>query len=350
MIGITGTNGKTTTKELVAAVLGEKYNVLFTEANYNNDVGVPKTLFRMNDSHEIAIVEMGASHPGDIKKLVETAEPTFGIITNVGMAHLQGFGSFEGVKRTKGELYDFLKANIENYTLFINADNKHLMQMAGERGMTGLIKYGQNETEGLSVRGKIISCAPFLKFRWRTEGASLQGVSVWHEVQTHIIGTYNIDNMLAAITIGERFGVSDAQICHALESYIPNNNRSQMTVTERNKLVVDAYNANPTSMNAAVENFKRMEVSPKMVILGEMGELGTSSHEEHLKLVAQLREASFDAVWLVGGEFIKTNSGFRTFADVEEVKAAIAAENIRDRYILIKGSHSTKLYELPELL
>lgn len=350
VIGITGTNGKTTTKELVAAVLSEKYNVLFTEANYNNDVGVPKTLFRMNDSHEIAIVEMGASHPGDIKKLVETAEPTFGIITNVGMAHLQGFGSFEGVKRTKGELYDFLKANVENYTLFINADNKHLMQMAGERGMTGLIKYGQNETEGLSVRGKIISCAPFLKFRWRTEGASLQGVSVWHEVQTHIIGTYNIDNMLAAITIGERFGVSDAQICHALESYIPNNNRSQMTVTERNKLVVDAYNANPTSMNAAVENFKRMEVSPKMVILGEMGELGTSSHEEHLKLVAQLREASFDVVWLVGGEFIKANSGFRTFADVEEVKAAIAAENIRDRYILIKGSHSTKLYELPELL
>ena len=169
-------------------------------------------------------------------------------------------------------------------------------------------------------------------------------------MQTHIIGTYNIDNMLAAITIGERFGVSDAQICHALESYIPNNNRSQMTVTERNKLVVDAYNANPTSMNAAVENFKRMEVSPKMVILGEMGELGTSSHEEHLKLVAQLREASFDVVWLVGGEFIKANSGFRTFADVEEVKAAIAAENIRDRYILIKGSHSTKLYELPELL
>lgn len=350
VIGITGTNGKTTTKELVAAVLGEKYNVLFTEANFNNDVGVPKTLFRLNDSHEIAIIEMGASHPGDIKKLVEAVEPDCGLITNVGKAHLQGFGSFEGVKRTKGELYDFLKSSGKNYTLFINADNEHLVQMADERDMTNRVAYGQSERDGLCVRGEIISCAPFLTFRWRTEEASAAGVSAWQEVCTHIIGTYNIDNMLAAITLGVTFGVQADCISHALASYIPTNNRSQMTVTERNKLVVDAYNANPTSMTAAVENFKRMEVSPKMVILGEMGELGSVSEEEHLKLVSLLADAGFDTVWLVGEEFAKTKSGFRTFANVEEVKAAIAAEDIRDRYILIKGSHSTRLYELPELL
>lgn len=350
VIGITGTNGKTTTKELVAAVLAEKYNVLFTEANFNNDVGVPKTLFRMDSSHEIAVIEMGASHPGDIKKLVETVEPEYGVITNVGKAHLQGFGSFEGVKRTKGELYDFLKAYAPHHLVFINADNAHLMRMAEERGIRNLSRYGRNETEGLCVRGGVISCAPFLKFRWRTEGGSQKGVSEWHEVQTHIIGTYNIDNMLAAITIGTRFCVPEEQICHALENYIPTNNRSQMTVTERNKLVVDAYNANPASMNAAVENFKRMEVGPKMAILGEMGELGAASEEEHGKLVEQLRGAGFDTVWLVGGGFAKACPEFRTFGNVEDVKAAIKAEGIEGQYILIKGSHSTRLYELPEML
>lgn len=350
VIGITGTNGKTTTKELVAAVLSERYKVLFTEANFNNDVGVPKTLFRLDNSHEIAIIEMGASHPGDIKKLVETVEPEYGVITNVGKAHLQGFGSFDGVKRTKGELYDFLKAHVPNHLVFINAGNEYLMQMAEDRDIKNLVTYGQEEKAGLCVRGEVISCAPFLKFRWRTEEGSRKGVSEWHEVQTHIIGTYNIDNMLAAITIGIRFCVPEERICHALGNYMPTNNRSQMTVTERNKLVVDAYNANPTSMNAAIENFKRMEVSPKMAILGEMGELGAASGEEHAKLVEQLRGAGFDTVWLVGNGFAKTGSEFRTFSNVEEVKDAIKAEEIKGQYILIKGSHSTKLYELPEIL
>ena len=207
VVGITGTNGKTTTKELVSAVLGEKYNVMFTQGNFNNDVGVPKTLFRLSSEHEIAVVEMGASHPGDIEKLVTYVEPTCGMITNVGRAHLQGFGSFEGVKKTKGELYDFLSAH--DALVFINADNEHLMQMAEERNINRLITYGKDEE--CDVWGEVISCAPFLKFRWRTESFD------WHEVQTHLIGSYNIDNMLAAITIGLHFDVKPQQIDHALE-------------------------------------------------------------------------------------------------------------------------------------
>ena len=286
VIGITGTNGKTTTKELIAAVLSEKYNVLYTQGNFNNDVGVPKTLLRLKPEHEIAVIEMGASHPGDIKTLVETVEPTCGLITNVGRAHLQGFGSFEGVKKTKGELYDFLKDSL----VFINADNEHLMQMAEERNLPRLFTYSQ-QGQG-NVNGEIISCAPFLKFRWNE-----------HEIQTHLIGSYNLDNMLAAITVGLQFDVSEQTICHALENYIPSNNRSQLTVTEHNKLIVDAYNANPTSMAAALDNFERMEVSPKMAILGMMGELGDVSREEHEKVVARLEKAHFNDVWLVGDGF-----------------------------------------------
>ena len=333
VIGITGTNGKTTTKELIAAVLSEKYNVLYTQGNFNNDVGVPKTLLRLKPEHEIAVIEMGASHPGDIKTLVETVEPTCGLITNVGRAHLQGFGSFEGVKRTKGELYDFLKDSL----IFINADNEHLMQMAEERNLPRLFTYSQ-QGQG-NVNGEIISCAPFLKFKWNE-----------HEIQTHLIGSYNLDNMLAAITVGLQFDVSEQAICHALENYIPSNNRSQLTVTEHNKLIVDAYNANPTSMAAALDNFERMEVSPKMAILGMMGELGDVSREEHEKVVARLEKAHFNDVWLVGDGFKDIPCNFRKFNNVEEVKEALKAQRPENYYILIKGSNSTKLFQLPEML
>ncbi len=340
VIGITGTNGKTTTKELVSAVLSEKFNVMFTQGNFNNDVGVPKTLFRLSPEHEIAVVEMGASHPGDIKKLVEYVEPTCGMITNVGRAHLQGFGSFEGVKKTKGELYDFLAAH--DALVFINADNEHLMQMAEERNINRLICYGKSED--CDIWGEVVSCAPFLKFRWRT------GNFEWHEVQTHLIGSYNIDNMLAAISIGLHFDVKPQQIDHALESYIPSNNRSQLEETKYNKLVVDAYNANPSSMAAAIENFRVMDVPSKMAILGQMGELGKVSHEEHQKVVDQLKAASLDNVWLVGEEFEKIDCNYRKFKNVEEVKAAIKEQQPQNHYILIKGSNSVKLFQLPELL
>ena len=352
VIGITGTNGKTTTKELIRAVLAECYNVMATEGNFNNDVGVPKTLFRLNDSHDIAVVEMGASHPGDIKTLVETAEPNCGLITNVGRAHLQGFGSFEGVCKTKGELYDFLLAH--DCPLFVNRDNEHLMKMVKERGektaQPDIYYYGQSDAEDILIRGEVVSCAPFLKFRWREQDADAGYVGEWFTVQTHLIGAYNLDNMLAAITIGYVNNIPFEQINHALESYVPTNNRSQLTETEKNHLIVDAYNANPTSMKAALDNFRLMEVSPKMAILGMMGELGDVSQEEHQKIIALLEEAHFDEVWLVGAEFQKAQSRFRTFANVDEVKQAIAQEQPAGRYILIKGSNSTHLYELPTLL
>ena len=346
VIGITGTNGKTTTKELIRAVLSECYNVMATEGNFNNDVGVPKTLFRLNEDHDIAVVEMGASHPGDIKTLVETAEPNCGLITNVGRAHLQGFGSFEGVCKTKGELYDFLRTH--ECPVFVNRDNEHLMKMTN--GLANIYFYGQSDNPDILIRGEVVSCAPFLKFRWREQDADAGYTSEWMEVQTHLIGAYNLDNMLAAITIGYVNNIPFDKINHALENYVPTNNRSQLTETEKNHLIVDAYNANPTSMKAAIDNFRLMEVSPKMAILGMMGELGDVSQEEHQKILALLEEAHFDEVWLVGSEFQKLDSPFRTFANVDEVKAAIAQSQPAGRYILIKGSNSVKLFQLPELL
>ena len=353
VIGITGTNGKTTTKELVAAVLSQKYHVLYTQGNFNNDVGVPKTLLRLTNEHEIAVIEMGASHPGDIKTLAETAEPTCGLITNVGKAHLQGFGSFEGVIKTKCELYDFLRSR-EDALIFINADNDYLMDQIGDEEDIWLSPYSTDpENQYTCISGEIIACDPFLKFRWREPLMTLEeeGRSTkWHKVQTHLIGSYNIDNLLAAIAVGINFGVDRKKICAALEDYVPSNNRSQMTVTEKNHLVVDAYNANPSSMMAALENFKLMQGDNKMAILGAMRELGEVSAEEHQRIVDYLKTTDVETVWLVGEEFNDTQCNYRKFKDVEEVKAAIAEEHPEGHYILIKGSNSTKLYQLPELL
>lgn len=353
VIGITGTNGKTTTKELIAAVLQQKYNVLYTQGNFNNDVGVPKTLFRLNKEHEIAVIEMGASHPGDIKTLAETAEPTCGLITNVGKAHLQGFGSFEGVIKTKCELYDFLRSR-EDGLVFLNADNENLVDQIAEEDTLWISPYSTDpEKQYTCISGEIVSCAPFLKFRWREPLMTLEeeGRSTkWHKVQTQLIGSYNIDNLLAAIAVGINFGVDRKQICAALENYTPSNNRSQMTVTAQNHLIVDAYNANPSSMQAALENFKLMEAQHKMVIIGDMRELGDVSAEEHQRIVDYLSTIDLETVWLVGEEFGKTKCDYRKFRDVEAVKAAIASEHPEGHYILIKGSNSMKLYQLPELL
>ena len=342
VVGITGTNGKTTTKELVRAVLTERYDEMATEGNYNNDVGVPKTLFRLNVTSEIAVIEMGASHPGDIKTLVETAEPTCGLITNVGKAHLQGFGSLEGVIRTKGELYDYL-ATRQDSVIFVNADNEHLMGILPQGTKPEYYTRDENK-KGASVYGQIIACDPFLRLTWREPGSDS------HEVTTHLIGSYNLDNVLAAVTVGLHFDITPEQICHALENYVPSNNRSQLTETEHNHLVVDAYNANPTSMAAALENFSLMQVSPKMAILGEMRELGDSSTEEHRRLVEKLASCPFDEVWLVGDEFKDIDCPYRKFDDVEQVKAAIAAHRPEGYYILIKGSNGNRLFQLPEVL
>ena len=345
VIGITGTNGKTTTKELLSTVLAERYKVMHTEGNFNNDVGVPKTLFRLDETHEIAVVEMGASHPGDIEKLVTYVEPTCGMITNVGCAHLQGFGSFEGVKKTKGELYDYLKAH--DGLLFLNESNPDLVEMARQRELDRIVTYGQSADA--DVQGEVVSCAPFLKFSWRNLSTTASKMRTY-EVETHLIGAYNIDNMLAAITIGLHFGVTPEQINHALESYVPSNNRSQLEVTAKNKLIVDAYNANPSSMAAAIENFKLIQVTRKMAILGDMRELGEVSEKEHQKVVDKLKADGFETVWLVGEEFGKTETTFRKFKNVDEVKAELAAHCPKDYYILIKGSNGIRLFELPELL
>ena len=338
IVGITGTNGKTTTKELVAAVLGKRYRVLYTQGNLNNHIGVPLTLLGLTREHEIAVVEMGANHPGDIKELVEIAEPDYGLITNVGMAHLQGFGSLEGVIRTKGEMYDYLRTTPKR-TVFLNVDNAHLKGIA-----EGLEAIGYGQAGDADVCGEVIACDPYLRFRWR------RGEGEWNTVATQLIGSYNIDNALCAATVGCYFGVTEKEVTDALVEYTPRNNRSQLTPTPHNMLVVDAYNANPTSMRAALDNFARMEVPRKMVILGDMKELGEATAKAHQEVIGLLEAYRFDEVWLVGEAFAQTVHTQRTFADVDEVKQALQTSIPEDCYILIKGSNSMKLSSLVSCL
>ena len=347
VIGITGTNGKTTTKELTAAVLMKKYHVLYTQGNLNNSIGVPLTLLRLKPEHEIAIIEMGASHPGDIQELVDIAEPNFGLITNVGRAHLQGFGSFEGVKRTKGELYDFIQAH--QGEVVINADSDDLMQMASARGLNKLTYYGETTTLDVTVRGRIADHSSLLHFQWSTI-LSAGGICNSNDVQTHLIGAYNLSNMLAAITFGIKFGVPEDQICEALRNYEPHNNRSQLMKTASNTLIVDAYNANPTSMKAALDNFHDLQADNKMLILGEMRELGADSEKEHQQIIQLIQDYGFQDVILVGSEFAKTANAFHCFPDVNAVAEVIKADKPQGKTILIKGSNGTKLFTLPELL
>ena len=338
IIGITGTNGKTTTKELIATVLQKRYKVLYTQGNLNNHIGVPLTLLNLTKEHELAVVEMGANHPGEIRTLVNIAEPDCGLITNVGKAHLEGFGSFEGVVKTKSELYDYLR-NKKNAFVFLDKDNEVLCQASA--GLEN-IGYGM-ENDGLYVSGKLHACAPFLAFEWKHEGVS-------HDVNTRLIGTYNIKNALVAIAVGCHFEVPAEAICEALSGYIPSNNRSQLTETENNHLIVDAYNANPTSMMAALENFRLMEVPNKVAVLGDMKELGEGSVEEHRKIVAFLGECGFEKVILVGAEFGKVNTNFEHYPDVEAVKALFAENKPKGKFMLIKGSNSMKLAQLKDIL
>ena len=338
IIGITGTNGKTTTKELVATVLQKRYKVLYTQGNLNNHIGVPLTLLNLTKEHELAVVEMGANHPGEIRTLVNIAEPDCGLITNVGKAHLEGFGSFEGVVKTKSELYDYLR-NKKNAFIFLDKDNEVLCKASAGLESIG---YGM-ENDGLYVSGKLHACAPFLVFEWKHEGVS-------HDVNTRLIGAYNIKNALVAIAVGCHFEVPAEAICEALNSYIPSNNRSQLTETESNHLIVDAYNANPTSMMAALENFRLMEVPNKVAVLGDMKELGEGSVEEHRKIVSFLGECCFEKVILVGAEFGKVNTNFEHYPDVEAVKALFAENKPKGKFMLIKGSNSMKLAQLKDIL
>ena len=336
VIGITGTNGKTTTKELLASVLATKFNVLATEGNLNNQIGVPLTLLRMNPDHEIAVVEMGASHPGDIDELVHIVAPNYGLITNVGCAHLEGFGSFEGVLHTKGELYDYLRHT--NGKIFINQENKDLMGIA--HGLEQ-ITYGQHE--GAFAVGHVVESNPFLTFDWKQQGKI-------HVVETHLVGAYNIDNVLAAVAVGRYFKIPAERISRAIAAYEPTNNRSQYKKTERNDLIIDAYNANPTSMKAALDNFASLPVHPKAVVLGDMLELGKTSDELHSGIVRQLQAEAFDKVYLCGQHFARTADGFPSFTTTEELIAALRQDKLEGYHILIKGSHSMGLENVVELL
>ncbi|MBR4297759.1 MAG: UDP-N-acetylmuramoyl-tripeptide--D-alanyl-D-alanine ligase [Bacteroidaceae bacterium] len=341
VIQITGTNGKTTTKELTSAVLAKRYNVLFTEGNFNNHIGVPKTLLRLTEDHQIAVIETGANHPGEIADLSKIVDADCGLITNVGKAHLEGFGSLEGVVQTKGELYKYLAGKPEGF-IFLNADNSLLTPLA--KGLR-TITYGKPD-QGYDVEGEVIACTPQLRLRLRIAGGN------WQEVQTQLVGAYNLDNMLAAAAVGLRYGVSEADICSALEEYTPKNKRSELQKTERNTLIVDAYNANPTSMKAALENFQLIPHPNKLLILGEMRELGQSSAEEHKAVVALLQQLGFTDVWLVGNEFasVATETKFRCFENVENVKEELTQHPLSDKLILVKGSNGTKLFQLPEYL
>ena len=332
IIGITGTNGKTTTKELVANVLKSHYRVLYTQGNFNNHIGVPLTLLNLKEEHEYAVVEMGANHPGEIKTLVHIAEPDCGLITNVGMAHLEGFGSLEGVIRTKGELYDYLRESGKNLA-FIDADNDYLTGIS--HGLD-LVAYAEKNTACAAVEGKLGTCNPYLSFEWKIGEEA-------HDVTTHLIGSYNLKNALAAIAVGSYFKIPAEKILKALADYIPQNNRSQLLETGRNRLVVDAYNANPTSMKAALDNFRYMDVSSKVVILGDMKELGESSRNEHQKVVEILNDCHFEKVVLVGKEFQSVDQENEHFDDVNSLILWVRENKPSGHYILIKGSNSMKL-------
>ena len=336
IIGITGTNGKTTTKELLAAVLSTKFNLLYTEGNFNNHIGVPLTLLRLTHDHEMAVIEMGASHPGDIKELVDIVHPNYGIITNVGRAHLEGFGSFEGVIRTKGELYDYIRRS--KGKIFIKKENEYLQSIA--KGIEQ-ITYGNGDDAFAS--GQVVSCDPFLVFNWKQQGKL-------HTVETHMIGSYNLDNVLAAVAVGRFFKIPAERISRAIAAYEPTNNRSQFKKTENNELIIDAYNANPSSMKVALDNFITMPVQPKAIILGDMRELGPTSDELHAEVVEQIKKGQFDKVFLCGEHFSKVGKEFSPFATTEAMVEELRKQPLKGYHILIKGSHSMGLEKLVDIL
>ncbi|MDR0698789.1 MAG: UDP-N-acetylmuramoyl-tripeptide--D-alanyl-D-alanine ligase [Tannerella sp.] len=420
IIGITGTNGKTTTKELIARVLSKKYNILYTEGNLNNHIGVPLTLLKLTDKHEVAVVEMGANHPGEIRELADIARPDYGLITNVGYAHLEGFDSFDGVVRTKGELYDFIRET--NGMVFIDKDNNCLMKMVegikkttygkipdesvhdtetgtdaiahdtetnaiaretgtdetgrktepGESGRKteageSIRQYEQEDMrcrQSPSVVGAVIQNDPFLSFRWHLQNAAAQNIDTYR-VDTHLVGKYNLCNALAAITTGLYFRIPPEQINEALSTYQPTNNRSQMQRTLYNILIIDAYNANPSSMKAALENFassgnrhirpapnpfsdksssaKDYVPSQKAVILGDMLELGEKSSEMHEEIISLVNKCGFNKVLLCGERFYAAGQIYTRFKTVDELNKHLKTAPLKGYEILIKGSRGIHL-------
>lgn len=337
IIGITGTNGKTTTKELMANVLSQKYATWCTQGNYNNHIGVPLTLLSIKPEHEIAVIEMGANHPGEIKFLVNIVCPDYGIITNVGKAHLEGFGSLDGVIKTKGELYTYL-CNHDG-KVFMNLNNAYLQN---ELGDYPFLSYGL-ENEKAEVNGEISEAKPFIHLNWQYKNQK-------HTIETQFIGKYNAENMLAAIRIGLEFGVQPDAINLGLSSYKPCNSRSQYIETKHNKLIVDAYNANPTSMEAAIQNFTDLELNNKIFILGDMLELGSHSDMEHARIIALLQKMKVEDAYLIGDFFYEHNSPFHHFHTVSEARNELLKNPLQNKSILVKGSNGIGLTQLLDIL
>ncbi|HAM97244.1 MAG TPA: UDP-N-acetylmuramoyl-tripeptide--D-alanyl-D-alanine ligase [Marinilabiliales bacterium] len=351
IIAITGTNGKTTTKELIAAVMSKRHKVTYTKGNLNNHIGVPLTLLQMTKDDEFGIVEMGANHLGEIAELCKIAAPDFGIITNVGKAHLEGFGSFEGVKKAKGELYRYLYEN--DGTAFINYDNEILDEMNPPHSV---FYYGTKEFT--HCQGKLEKNDIFMSFRWISsddvadENEDRNWEIYSHLVKTKLVGDYNFENALAAVCIGNYFGVPANDISQAIEAYTPQNNRSQLFETPKNTILLDNYNANPSSVKVALENFFRLEFPNKVVMLGEMLELGDASGREHGVVVGQLVELNAKDVYLVGPSFMQyhENDKFRFFSTTIELADFLKQHPLEGKQILLKGSRGMKMEQILDLL
>ncbi|MBK1442416.1 UDP-N-acetylmuramoyl-tripeptide--D-alanyl-D-alanine ligase [Parapedobacter sp. ISTM3] len=329
-IGITGSNGKTTTKELVHAVLSKQFITYATKGNLNNHIGVPLTILAISHQTEIAVIEMGANHPGEIALLCDIAHPTHGLITNVGKAHLAGFGGFEGVKKTKGELYDYLAAH--QGTLFLQNDNPLLNEMAGARNIQHIVNYGFSATNDLI--GELAHASPMLELRWREQGDATP-----RTVRTQLTGAYNTENILAAICIGRHFGITPGNINQAIADYTPANNRSQLTQTKHNTVICDYYNANASSMAAALDNLRFLEASHKVVILGDMFEMGDESYEEHGKVVQQAAALGAVRTIFVGEAFMQHRHPHAEFYETTEAaRDALRHQPVRGALVLLKAS------------
>jgi UDP-N-acetylmuramoyl-tripeptide--D-alanyl-D-alanine ligase len=360
VIGLTGTNGKTTTKELINAVLSQKFKTLATQGNLNNHIGVPLTILTIDSSHQMAVIEMGANHQKEIALLCTIAQPTHGLITNVGKAHLEGFGGVEGVKKGKGELYDYLSepentedGNTEsNKVTFINSDDKTLLEMQESRDLKNVIYYGKNGRPDNLVSGKLLDNSPFLTFKWHDKKSSS------YNVKSQLTGSYNLDNILAAACIGSFFGLNSDEISQGIEGYQPKNNRSQIMKTATNTLICDFYNANPSSMFVAIENMDKVQATHKVMILGDMFEMGSESAAEHTAVIQKAMGASVDERIFIGKDFCSqqtevenTNLINTTFyMTAEDAITGLKTNPITNSTILIKGSRGMALERLVQLL
>ena len=334
-IAITGSNGKTTTKELIHAVLSTTYKTYTTEGNLNNHIGVPLTILKIKDDAEIAVIEMGANHPGEIGSYCEYAIPTHGLITNIGKAHLEGFGNIEGVKKAKGELFDFLRGQPHDYA-FVMWDYDYLREMS--KGISGIIKYG---TKDAHITGQVKKNEPFLEIEV-TQGLDNPFI------QTKLVGDYNLPNILAAVTVGKTFKVPEKKIKSAIENYEPANSRSQLIEKGTNKIILDAYNANPSSMKLAIENFAKLQAPNKVVIIGGMAELGAESLSEHQAIIELLEQYNWNQVALVGGDFLKLTHPYHFFENAMQAKSWLQQQHFENTHLLIKGSRSMQMEKVLE--